>query len=124
MLPESTRIYSADDHIIEPPNLWLDRLPERFRDDAPRIVKENGCDVWLFEGERVPTASGSCRLLDGVEDRHFIAFDEIRPGNYDPHERIKDMDEDGVWGQLLFPNYARFAGHRFQGTKDPELGLA
>ncbi len=40
-------------------------------------------------------------------------------------ERLKDMDLDGVWGQLCFPNYARFAGHRFfLNVKDPELGLA
>ena len=50
-------------------------------------------------------------------------FDEIRPGCYDPVERIKDMDIDGVWGQLCFPNYARFAGHRFfLNVKDQELG--
>jgi predicted TIM-barrel fold metal-dependent hydrolase len=35
------------------------------------------------------------------------------------------MDIDGVWGQLCFPNYARFAGHRFfLNVKDRELGLA
>ena len=35
------------------------------------------------------------------------------------------MDIDGVWGQLCFPNYARFAGHRFfLNVKDHELGLA
>ena len=52
-------------------------------------------------------------------------FDEIRPGCYDPVERLKDMDIDGVWGQLCFPNYARFAGHRFfLNSKDPDLALA
>ena len=54
---------------------------------------------------------------------NFVRFDEIRPGCYDPKARIEDMNEDGVWGQLCFPNYARFAGHRFQHAKDPELSL-
>ncbi len=34
------------------------------------------------------------------------------------------MDVDGVWGQLCFPNYSRFAGHRFfLDVDDRELGL-
>ena len=31
------------------------------------------------------------------------------------------MDIDGVWAELGFPQYARFAGHRFFPTTDPEL---
>src|SRR3990170_4129242 len=72
---------------------------------------------------------GSCRPLDGFDEAGYppapgtARFDEIRPGCYDPVERLKDMDLDGVWGQLCFPNYARFAGHRFFfGVKDRELG--
>ena len=52
-------------------------------------------------------------------------FDEMRPGCYDPVARLEDMDIDGVWGQLCFPNYARFAGHRFYlNAIDRDLGLA
>ena len=30
-------ITSVDDHIIEPPNVWQDRLPAKYKDDgAPR----------------------------------------------------------------------------------------
>src|SRR5207245_2611426 len=51
-------------------------------------------------------------------------FDEIRPGCYDPIARLEDMDLDGVWGQLTFPNYARFAGHRFYlNVRDLDAGL-
>ena len=74
---------------------------------------------------------GSCRALPGFDPAGYppapgtARFDEIRPGCYDPVERIKDMEIDGVWGQLCFPNFARFAGHRFfLGVKDLELGQA
>ena len=30
-------IVSVDDHVIEPPNVWLDRLPKRYADAAPRM---------------------------------------------------------------------------------------
>jgi predicted TIM-barrel fold metal-dependent hydrolase len=131
VLPASAKLMSADDHIIEPPRLWVDRVPDRYRDGCPRIVEVDGRQAWLYEGELTYIPMGSCRPLDGFDQAGYppapgtARFDEIRPGCYDPEERVKDMDVDGVWGQLCFPNYARFAGHRFfLRVKDPDLGLA
>ena len=125
MLPKDTKLFSADDHMIEYPDLWLDHLPAKYRDDGPRVIKVDGMDKWSFQDELVGIESGSTRLREGDgESARWVNFDEIRPGCYDPVARLADMDEDGVWGQLCFPNYARFAGHRFQKAKDPELGLA
>jgi len=31
---------SVDDHLIEPARLWQERLPERWREPGPRIVRE------------------------------------------------------------------------------------
>src|SRR5207302_239255 len=131
MLPATTRLMSADDHMIEPPDLWVDRVPARFRDDCPRIVEVDGRQAWRWQDELTYIPMGSCRPLPGFDEAGYppapgtARFDEIRPGCYDPVERIKDMDIDGVWGQLCFPNFARFAGHRFYlDVADQELGLA
>jgi predicted TIM-barrel fold metal-dependent hydrolase len=74
---------------------------------------------------------GSCRPLPGFSEAGYppapgcANFDQIRPGCYDPAARLDDMDIDGVWAQLCFPNYARFAGHRFFAhVTDAELALA
>src|ERR1700712_1659377 len=73
---------------------------------------------------------GSCRPLPGFSEagyppRGTTDFAMIRPGCYDPVERLKDMDIDGVWGQLCLTNYARCAGHRvFLDIKDADLALA
>jgi predicted TIM-barrel fold metal-dependent hydrolase len=48
----------------------------------------------------------------------------MRPGCYDPKERLVDMDADGVWAQLDFPDFCRFAGHRFIACHDKGLALA
>jgi predicted TIM-barrel fold metal-dependent hydrolase len=129
MLPASAKLMSADDHLIEPPHLWVDRVPVAYRDRCPRVVEvDNGREAWLYEDELTFVMMGSCRALDGFPPTGdaltgSARFDEIRPGCYDPDERLKDMDIDGVWGQLCFPNYARFAGHRFfLNVKDLELG--
>jgi len=131
MLPPTVKVMSADDHMIEPPHLWVERVPQKFRETCPRIVEVEGRQAWLYEDDLTYIAMGACRALPGFDPAGYppapgtARFDEIRPGCYDPVERLKDMDIDRVWGQLLFPNYARFAGHRFfLGTKDQELGLA
>jgi predicted TIM-barrel fold metal-dependent hydrolase len=130
MLPEGTKLMSADDHLIEPPDLWVDRVPARYRARCPTIVEVDGRQAWRYEGELTYIPMGSCRALPGFDEAGYppapgtANFDEIRPGCYDPTERLKDMDVDGVWGQLCFPNYARFAGHRFfLGVKDLDAGL-
>lgn len=33
------RIISVDDHTVEPPHVWQDRLPSKYRDSGPRIVR-------------------------------------------------------------------------------------
>jgi predicted TIM-barrel fold metal-dependent hydrolase len=131
MLTPSTKLMSADDHMIEPRHLWTDRVHVKYRDRCPRIVEIEGREAWLYEDELAYTAMGSCRPLPGFDEAGYppapgtARYDEIRPGCYDPVERIKDMDIDGVWGQITFPNYARFAGHRFfLNASDHDLGLA
>jgi hypothetical protein len=39
MLPTDAKIISVDDHVIEHPRVWLDRLPAKYADVAPRIVR-------------------------------------------------------------------------------------
>jgi predicted TIM-barrel fold metal-dependent hydrolase len=117
--------------MIEPRHLWADRVPARYRENCPRIMEVDGREAWLYEDELTYIPMGSCRALPGFDEAGYppapgtARYDEIRPGCYDPDERLKDMDTDGVWGQLCFPNYARFAGHRFYlNVKDADLGVA
>lgn len=124
MLTDDTQLISVDDHIIEPPHLWTDRAPGKFADAVPRIIRtDEGDDVWLYEGKTVPIPRSVVELLDGevVDAEGSVRFDQMRPGCYDPVARLEDMDLDGVWAEVGFPNYARFAGHRFIPTTNPEL---
>jgi predicted TIM-barrel fold metal-dependent hydrolase len=130
VLPDDADLVSADDHLIEPADLWVDRVPARYRDDCPRIVEVEGRQAWSWQGELTYIPMGSCRALPGFDEAGYppapgtARYDEIRPGCYDPVARLADMDVDGVWGQLCFPNFARFAGHRFYlNVADTELGL-
>ena len=46
---------SVDDHVLEPPNVWQDRVPARYRDVAPRLAQTPDGEFWLYEDRRVPT---------------------------------------------------------------------
>ena len=125
MLTPDTKLISVDDHVIEPSHTWPDRLPATYRSRGPRIERRaDGRQVWRYEDQEVPIMPSTVRHLPGVTPHHDAAnFDEMRPGCYDPVRRIEEMDIDGVWAQVCFPNFARFAGHRFFPTADPTLSL-
>lgn len=124
MLRPDVKAISVDDHIIEPPNLWQDRLPARYRDIGPRVVElEDGTERWVFEDQCVRINRGNSRTLPGFDSDPFLPqrFSEMRPGCYQPKARLEDMDLDGVWAQMCFPDFSRFAGHRFLDCQDKVL---
>jgi predicted TIM-barrel fold metal-dependent hydrolase len=124
MLQPDVKAISVDDHIIEPPHLWQSRLPVKYRDIGPRVVEiEDGTERWVFEDQVVRLNRGNSRTLPGYDSDPFSVqrFSEMRPGCYDPKARLEDMDLDGVWAQVAFPDFSRFAGHRFIGCKDRTL---
>ena len=53
-------------------------------------------------------------------------FDEMRRGSWDIHQRVADMDLNGVYASVNFPSFLPgFAGQRLQQiTKDVDLALA
>jgi predicted TIM-barrel fold metal-dependent hydrolase len=127
MLPGDAQIISVDDHVIEHPRVWSDRMPSKYKDVAPRIVRgADGNDFWLYEGAQA--GNFSLNAVAGKDSKDIAldprTYDDMLAGCYDIRERIHDMDVEGVWAQLCFPNMAGFAGKVFRASKDPELGLA
>jgi predicted TIM-barrel fold metal-dependent hydrolase len=116
---------SVDDHVLEPPGVWQDRLPERYLDAGPRIVYDNGDEFWQYEGKKFPM-SGLSAVAGKTADQispHALSFADMRPGCYEPNARIADMDQAGVIASLNFPSFPRFAGQTFMEGDDSELGL-
>ena len=50
-------------------------------------------------------------------------FAEMRPGAYDIHERIRDMNRNGILASMCFPTFAGFSARTFQEAKDKDLAL-
>ena len=45
---------SVDDHILEPPNLWVDKVPAKDRDRAPRMVRDGDSSTGSTRTRRCP----------------------------------------------------------------------
>jgi predicted TIM-barrel fold metal-dependent hydrolase len=125
--PDELILVSVDDHVVEPPDMFANHLPERYRDLAPRTVrKDDGSDVWLYEGQELPNIglnAVSGRPLEeyGIEP---AAYDEMRPGCFDVAQRVADMDANGVLGSMCFPSFPQFCGQLFSRTEDKDVALA
>jgi predicted TIM-barrel fold metal-dependent hydrolase len=143
------RIISADDHVVEPPTLWIDRLPSRFRSTGPRVERgviapthadsmgrpmtvspvrydKRPVDIWCYEDLRVPLWRTMAAVGYGRDDVTItpITYDEMRPGCYRQPERLADMDANGVDASVCYPNaFVRFCGQTFAEAKDKELAL-
>ncbi|MCD4533057.1 amidohydrolase [Nocardioides sp. cx-169] len=126
-LQDHMQIVSVDDHLIEHPRVFSDRLPKKFVAEGPRIVEdEQGRHVWHMEDDVFPYIG--LNAVAGKEPSEFgmepLRFDDMIPGCYDPVARVKDMDLDGVQAACCFPSFPGFGGRVFLRAKDKELGLA
>jgi predicted TIM-barrel fold metal-dependent hydrolase len=139
-------IISVDDHVVEPPGVWQDRLSAADRAVGPRVVADT-CetvydpatravryvkggdgpvvDWWLYEdvAKPIPKVVACAGMPFEEHTIDAIAYADMRPGCYDPVARLADMDVNRTERSLCFPYITRFAGQLFLEAKDKALAL-
>jgi predicted TIM-barrel fold metal-dependent hydrolase len=118
-------LISVDDHVLEPGHVWQDRISAKYRDAAPRLVRDRDGEAWVYEGKRMVTPGLGAVAGKSREQFSFdpITYDEMRPGCYDSVARLEDMDRAGVLASMCFPSFPRFCGQIFNEAEDRELAL-
>jgi predicted TIM-barrel fold metal-dependent hydrolase len=128
--PRAYLIFSVDDHVCEAADTFVSRVGARFAEAAPRVVSDGrGEKAWLVDGELRRWTGGDSIAGRQIDDMHDLLrslwFDNMRPGTYDSHARIRDMDLDGVYASVTFPSMVwGFCGQKIWGLKDADLALA
>jgi predicted TIM-barrel fold metal-dependent hydrolase len=117
-------LVSVDDHIIEPPTVWTDRIPAKYQDDCPHVVTlDDGTEMWEYEGEQLATMG--LNAVAGKPHKDFAmdpaSYADMIEGCYNPVARAHDLLSDGIRGSLCFPTFPRFAGQRFLTASDKTL---
>jgi predicted TIM-barrel fold metal-dependent hydrolase len=101
------RCISSDTHVIEPPDLWEDRMDEEYQSRAPRVVPQSDADWWFVDGQRYTSFSGGNQTGVRFDEPKKVVtgarFAAVRPGAYQPVEHLKDNEADGVFGSVLYP---------------------
>jgi predicted TIM-barrel fold metal-dependent hydrolase len=125
-LQDYMKLVSVDDHLIEHPALWTDRLPKADHEQGPRIIEtDKGAQVWTYQGKIYPNIG--LNAVAGRDPREWgwdpVRFDQMMPGCYNSAARLKDMDLDGVHVGMSFPSFPRFAGTLFLEGDDRDLAL-
>jgi predicted TIM-barrel fold metal-dependent hydrolase len=121
-------VIDVDTHITEPADLWTSRLPRRFQDRAPHIVRnpDTGIETWQI-GEGQSFLPVGFTAVAGWPEPFPAApktMEEVPPAAYDAHARIEYMDRTGIWSMALYPNVGGFGSQAFLRLGDPDLMLA
>ena len=121
------RTVDADGHILEPPDLWKKNLENKFKDRALGLARDTeGIESVIIEG-KFSSFSRGFGIAAAFGQSGEVAFSnefsymDGPAGAYDPHARIKWMDEEGIDASVLYPSI----GLTWEGeVNDPELATA
>jgi predicted TIM-barrel fold metal-dependent hydrolase len=143
------KLISVDDHVVELPSIFQDRLPSKFKDRI-RVERQKGtldfvpsnsatpgmklvpggdndrwADVWIYDDlVWVLTAGwGSIGPLRELTARTPVTYDEMLPGCYSQPERLEDMDANHSEAALCFPSFSRFCGQTYSERADKDFAL-
>ena len=69
------------------------------------MTNDAGKDVWTFQGNTQGTVGLNAVVSWPKEDWGLdpTSMAEMRPGAYDIHERVRDMNRNGILASMCFP---------------------
>jgi predicted TIM-barrel fold metal-dependent hydrolase len=135
-MAEKMWVNSGDAHVLEPPDLWEKRMPadmaarmprsekidertERVHIDGRSFERKIGLNPVMTEEDLElagAASTGSAFRQAGVRFSEASGFGRP-PGAFDVQLRLKDLDEEGIWGEIVFPSIGLWNGL----IKDPVL---
>jgi len=112
------RVISADDHVVETPGTFVDRVPGALKQRVPRVLPgPDGGEGWSWDGK--PPAQTFA--LDTMATRgRGLKFEQLPKGQWDGAAHLKDLEQDGIDAAVMYPGL----GGRVYGIADTEAKLA
>jgi predicted TIM-barrel fold metal-dependent hydrolase len=102
---------SADSHLLEPYDLFRQRMPAELADRMPRSEPDPDGD---WETVHIDGQSFRRRLPRGYDDLGGKTMKEFQneraPGANDPVLRLADLDQEGIWAELIYPSLGMWSG--------------
>lgn len=129
----TTKIWanSGDAHVLEPPELWTDVLPRDLAERMPWTERlDEKTEVIHVDGQSYrrrlpynPVLTQEDLAAAGLSGRGREVGVRVRdmqghpPGARDFALRLEDLDQEGIWGEVVYPSVGMWNGL----IKDPTL---
>jgi len=101
-------VISSDSHVVEPPNLWLERMDPKYGDRIPHLVKGVPYDQWYCDGLGVGAigifSMAGLRFENPGDITSDGSYADVPAGGYDPHAHVADLDVDKVKADVIYPS--------------------
>ncbi|HVN37637.1 MAG TPA: amidohydrolase family protein [Myxococcota bacterium] len=117
-------ILDADAHVNEPPQLWQESVPSKWKERAPKLVKTERGDLWHFDGGKetwpvgLTATAGQSAFQIGPMGQ---TYETMRPGSFDTQARLHDMDADGIYAQVLYPSVTLKGARVYSSERELQL---
>ncbi len=100
-------IISADSHITEPANTYVDYIDPKWRDRAPRMERDEKMgDIFVIHGLKRPVPMGLVAAAGKPAEEiriQGVLFEDMHRGGWDPEARMADQERDGVAAEVIYP---------------------
>lgn len=122
-------VIDVDTHYTEPADLWTSRAPARWKDQVPQVKVVDGKRIWcIADGVLMDCAPPFSQIRkDGskIAGLEFMGYEleDAHDAVHDVKARLKVMDAEGIWGQIVYPNLLGFGGSKQAQIVDPEVRL-
>src|ERR1700678_4418249 len=104
----ASSLVSGDGHLEVTVEPWMKFVPEKYRDQAPRLVHlPDGGEGWVVEG--MPMFHNGMNLSAGRAsvklkgESYWEPDGSPAPGSGPAEQRIREQDIDGVDAEVLYP---------------------
>lgn len=96
---------SGDSHLEVDAKYWLHRVPQKYRERAPRLIRmATGGDAWVIEGQAAKEAPSD--LYGGKGRDNWRPFGQTymgTPGTGSAEQRVEEQKRDGIDAEVLYP---------------------
>ena len=101
-------VISADSHITEPPNLYVDYIDPKYRAIAPHMETDpKRGEIYVIDGLDISIPMGLVAAA-GKDPSELstkgTGYDQLHRGGWDPKARAEEQDRDGVAAEIIYPS--------------------
>ena len=114
MAKNGFKVLDSDLHIVEPWDLWEERIEPEFKDRAPKCRHDYPLDLVgvVVEGTPIPRwrtdtsdkGRQQVTLQGTVDDERLESVRKPLEQNFDPPSQLEAMDNEGIDVALLYPS--------------------